>query len=57
MIREWTADVFEMLGRFCLWRSRAWTRRSELMADVSEWLATPATWSEIRDRNCDREAA
>lgn len=50
MIRDWAGAFAFLAGKFCLWRSRVWSRRSELMVDVSEWLDTPSTWSEIRGR-------
>ncbi len=57
MIREWASDVAEWLGKKCLARSRVWSRRSELMSDVAEWLATPVRWAEIRGRRGEGEGA
>jgi hypothetical protein len=57
MIRIWAADVACWLGAFCARRARLWRLRGVLMVDVSEWLATPATWSEIRGRHGDGEVA
>lgn len=58
MIREWASDAARLLGKGLLALSRAFSRASRTMLDVSLWLATPASWSEIRDRrDSDREAA
>jgi hypothetical protein len=48
MIRTLAASLAFLAARFCLWRSRVWSRRSELMTDLNEWLETPSTWAEIR---------
>ncbi|WP_024341001.1 hypothetical protein [Bradyrhizobium japonicum] len=50
MIREAAASAAYWLGVFCLWRSRAWSWRSELMSDVATWLDTTDSWAEIRAR-------
>jgi hypothetical protein len=50
MIRAWTSDAALWMGKVFLACSRGLSRASEAMADVSEWLATPARWSTIRSR-------
>lgn len=43
-----SSDAARLLGKGLLAISRAFSRASEFMGDVSEWLGTPATWAEIR---------
>jgi hypothetical protein len=50
VIREWASDAARLLGKVLLAISRAFSRASEFMGDVSEWLATPKVWADIRGR-------
>lgn len=50
MIRDWASDAARLLGKVLLAISRAFSRASEFMGDVSEWLGTPEVWADIRRR-------